>query len=112
LVKGRVSLGEDKEKDISERVTTLEEQVKGIGEVKLKVDQLYNLLMEMRVDNVSSKSDLVLKTDCSSCRKDLLVEIDDVRKSNQKIFWTLISSGSVFMLWLLEQLLHVTLKLS
>ena len=38
-------MGEDR--DIVERVSTLEEQVRGISEIRNKIDVLYNLLMEM-----------------------------------------------------------------
>lgn len=99
------------EKDLLERVSTLEEQVKGIGEVKNKIDILYNLLMEMKLESARTKSDFALKTDCTTCRKEVDEEIEKLHESKQKIFWTMLSSGLVLVIWLIEQLLHVTIHL-
>ena len=102
-------MGEDR--DINERVSTLEEQVRGIAEVKSKIDVLYNLLMEMRLDTISAKADFALKTDCTTCRKDVDEQLDKLQAGKQKILWALISTGSVFTIWLLWQVLHITLNI-
>lgn len=104
-------MGDEKEKDILERVSTLEEQVKGIGEVKNKIDVLYNLLMEMKLDTANTRSDFAMKADCSVCRKEVDAEIEKLHGGSQKLFWTMISSGFVLVVWLVEQLLHVTVHL-
>ena len=99
------------EKDILERVSTLEEQVRGIAEVKSKIDVLYNLLMEMKLEGARSKSEVVLKSDCTVCRKEVDGEIEKLHEGKAKILWAVLSTGSVFILWLLEQILHITLKI-
>lgn len=102
-------MGEDR--DIIERVSTLEEQVKGISEVKSKIDVLYNLLMEMKLDNARDKSEVALKSDCTVCRKEVDVQIEKLQSGKTKVLWTLLTTGSVFTLWLLEQMLHITFKI-
>ena len=102
-------MGEDR--DINERVSTLEEQVRGIIEVKSKIDVLYNLLMEMKLDNVSSKADYAKKEDCTVCRREVDGQIEKLNEGRTKIYWALISSGSVFIIWLLEQLLNIKIQL-
>lgn len=99
------------ERDINERVSTLEEQVRGISEIRSKIDGLYNLLMEMKLDSVSSKSNFAMKADCTTCRKEIDEQIGKINDGRTRIYWGLISSGSVFTLWLLEQVLHITLKI-
>jgi len=99
------------DKDLLERVSTLEEQVRGIAEVKSKIDVLYNLLMEMKLEGARSKSEFAMKADCTVCRKDVDDEIKKLQAGKQKILWTLLTTGSVFTIWLLEQMLHITFKI-
>lgn len=102
-------MGEDR--DLLERVSTLEEQFRGISEMKSKIDTLYNLLMEMKLDGARSKSEVALKSDCTVCRKEVSAEIELLKAGKTKILWALLSTGSVFVIWLLEQLLHITINL-
>ena len=102
-------MGEDR--DLLERVSTLEEQFRGISEMKSKIDTLYNLLMEMKLDGARSKSEVALKSDCTVCRKEVGAEIELLKAGKTKILWALLSTGSVFVIWLLEQLLHITINL-
>lgn len=102
-------MGEDR--DIIERVSTLEEQVRGIAEVKAKIDMLYSLLMEMKVDAVGNKTIFAVKTDCTACRKEVNDEFEKWQAKWSKLYWAVGSSGFVLIVWLIEQLLHVTLKL-
>ena len=99
------------ERDINERVSTLEEQVRGIAEVKSKIDILYNLLMEMKLESVSCKSDYTGRDECSAWRKEINEAVDKLNESKQKVMWGLLSTGGVFTLWLIEQVLHITLKI-
>ena len=101
----------DENKDINERVSTLEEQVKGIGEVKNKIDILYNLLMEMKLDAVGNKTIFAIKTDCTICRKEIDEEFEKWQAKWSKLYWAVGSSGFVLIVWLVEQLLHITLKI-
>ncbi len=102
-------MGEDR--DLLERVSTLEEQFRGIAEMKSKIDTLYNLLMEMKLDGARSKAEVALKADCTICRKEVDAEIEKLHEGKQKILWAVLSTGSVFMIWLIEQMLHITFKI-
>lgn len=101
----------NEEKDLLERLASVEVQVKDIKDVKQKLDSLYNLIMEMKLENASLKSDYATKTECAMCRKDLDKRLEKTNDDNRKVFWAVFGTGVVFTFWLLEQLLHITLKI-
>lgn len=101
----------DQEKDLLERLASVEVQVKDIQEVKTKLDSLYNLIMDMRLDSASAKSAFATKQECATCRKDLEVRLDKMEDGRKRLFWATVTTGLAFTLWLIEQLLHVSIKI-
>ncbi len=102
-------MGDNQDRDLAERVSTLEVQVKDIGEVKQKLDSLYNLIMEMKLDALNTKQDYATKSECSTCRKEFEQRLASINEGRQKLFWTVLSSGLLFTFWLVEQLLHISI---
>lgn len=98
------------EKDLLERMTALEVQIKDIQGVKQKLDSLYNLIMEMKLENASLRNDYATKQECTTCRKDIDNCLEKLGEDNKKLFWTAISSGFVIIVWLLQQLLNISIK--
>jgi hypothetical protein len=98
------------EKDILERLSAVEVQVKDIQKVQEKLDQLYNLVMDMKLESASSKTGLMTRLECSNCKKELEKRMEHIEEGRRKLFWMSMSSGIVFMLWLIEELLHLSIK--
>lgn len=104
-------MGEDNNKEMLERVSTLEVQVKDLNEVKQKLDSLYNLIMEMKLENAANKSSYVTKDEFTAQRKEMEQRLDVMEENRNKLFWAVVSSGLIFTVWLLEQLLHVSVRI-
>lgn len=98
------------ERDILERLSAVEVQVKDIQKVQEKLDQLYNLIMDMKLDSANSKTGLMTRSECANCKKELEERMDIIEEGRKKLFWMSLSSGLAFMLWLAEQLLHLSIK--
>lgn len=101
----------DKEELIERRLSTLEVQVKDIAEIKTKIDGLYNLIMEMKLDYANTKSDFATKAECVTCQKEFENRLDEIEDGRKKLFWASVSTGLVFVFWLIEQLIHVRLTI-
>lgn len=101
---------EDKQ-DLLERITAMEVQIKDISGIREKLDSLYNLIIEMKLHNANTQSNFVTKHECTSCKKDMEKRLGEVEEGRKKLFWMSLSSGLVFMVWLIQQLLHVQIKL-
>jgi hypothetical protein len=101
----------ENEKDILERLSAVEVQVKDISKVQEKLDQLYELIMAMKVESAGQRSDYATKQDCVSCRREVDIKLEKADADRKKLLWAVISSGSAFTLWLAEQVLHISINL-
>ncbi len=77
-------MGEDK--DLLELVSALEVQIKDITEIKAKIDVLYNLIVEMKLQNANSRSDLATKIECKACQQGLEERLGKMEIGRQKLF--------------------------
>lgn len=99
------------EKDVLERISAMEVQIKDLVEIKAKLDGLYNLIVEMKLESANAKSNYATKAECQACRKTLEDRLDDIEEGRKKLFWAAVSSTVVFIIWLLQQLLNVQIQL-
>lgn len=97
--------------DILERISAMEVQIKDIGEIKTKLDSLYSAIMDMKLNALSERNAFSTKADCIACRGSLESRMMDIENSRKKLFWASVSTGLVLVAWLLEQLMHVSLKI-
>lgn len=80
-----MSVGE--EKDVLERISAMEVQIKGLVEIKAKLDGLYNLIVEMKLVSANAKSNYATKAECQTCRKTFEDRMDEIEEGRKKLFW-------------------------
>lgn len=96
--------------DVLERVRALEEQVKSIAKIETKIDALFDLVRKMEIDAASTKLEYASKEDLMRIKEAVEKRLDEIETGKRKLFWAAIAAAFTFVVFLLEQLLHISIS--
>lgn len=98
------------ESDIEGKLAAMEVRVSEIAILAQKIDKLTDSINTMNLALATIKNDFVAKGEFKAVCDEYDKRFDAVRAGQNKLFWTAIGSGFVFIVWLLQRLLDIQLK--